>query len=67
MSPLPITIRPERPEDYARVFEIHSAAFGRDGEARLAQRFTGPERCRRGFWLGFAASATGPGVGGTSE
>jgi putative acetyltransferase len=30
-------IRPERPPDYSRVDQIHRAAFGQDGEARLVE------------------------------
>lgn len=32
-----IFIRPERPEDYSAVFEIHRRAFGREAEAKLVE------------------------------
>jgi putative acetyltransferase len=48
-----ITIRPEKPEDYQRIFEINKKAFKGEAEARLV----GKLRNTKGFIPGFSLVA----------
>jgi putative acetyltransferase len=41
-----VTVRTERPQDQARVFEVHRLAYGRTGEAELVEKLRREEpRC----------------------